>query len=287
MNATTIYAESAYCNMENWSDGLFRLSIPSREVKLSGAEHKALIAACIAVAACDPDAEIAPEHQEAITGLEARLDAAIASFQGNAFCKLGSRSAKDNWDAIKSGFCVRSGAEAIRLLLGSMERIPDDLMQAEVSGLSPSIWVRQWMDFPDWAEFRCLVQGRRLIGVSQYNYQDGTPSTAIVDHADDLLRQIADLVAAVILHLPTPDLVVDIGFIQGKAPIVIEINPFNDRTDPCLFRDDNPMSPSLAASFASKADGSPDFRYFGDGRSYASLAKPKIDFAAMVVEAAR
>lgn len=262
---TTIYEAGQAFHLENWPAALRALSMPGIQLELSPAEHQAMLTAY----ALRDDPESADSDQAASTRiplalLRVRLDDAIARLGGVAFVKLGSRSPKDSWWGLRHGFACYRGTGALRLLLDSTERIADDLGGAKAAGMMPSLWVREWVSIPRWAEFRCLIEQRRLIGISQYDYLAGELAE-LIGNTEQIRKAVTNFTAKAISALHVDSAVVDIAFRDGALdkPLLVETNPFDHYTDPCLFEDDNPILGKAIADTAM-----PSFRYLGDGRAY-------------------
>lgn len=231
--------------IENWPDALHRLSIASARVPLLEGEAEALGASNGEYAEAFP----APHFRD-LSALQQRLDDAIQRFPGGAFVRLGSRSPKDSWDGAANGFRCLDGARAIKLMTDSSERVSDDLHLAIANGYTPSIWVRQWLEIQPWQEWRCLMRGRKLIGVSQYNYRikDADGIKAVADTANlaawaigefsyefQAASHLGDAVFDVILYRKTRQ--GESGPKRTETEVkLLEVNPFCEMTDPCLFR---------------------------------------------------
>jgi hypothetical protein len=176
-----------------------------------------------------------------ISAIRARIDSAVGRFPKGVFIRLGSRSPKDSWIGHEKGFRCLDGGRAIEVLLGLSERVTDDLLLAIKEKYPPHIFVREWIDIPKWAEFRCFCRGKKLVGVSQYNYLDA--------HMPEIEENMDSIKWAIELffddfrqatHLD--DVVFDVFVVKrtsGNATNwqvkLLEINPFFEHTDPCLF----------------------------------------------------
>lgn len=225
--------------IENWPPGLWNHSVATTLSALTDAEVDALIANNIMQ--LEDGNMPTTEQVVALRGLEAKIDALIHQFPKGAFVRLGSRSPKDDYDASKQGYRYESGAQAIRALCGS-ERIHDDLWLAKTNDYTPYLAVREWIKIAPWQEFRGFIRGRKLVGLSQYNYLHGDVFPEIVENAGRIewaIQKKMDLVAG---FLPTDDVVVDFIYKMRQygneivnEVIVLEINPFSPYTDPCLF----------------------------------------------------
>ncbi len=156
------------------------------------------------------------------------------------FVKLGSRGAKD---ALTTQ--IWPATDVLKILdnlTACSERINDDLLLMRMNNYKATILIREWIDrLSDKNEcrveneWRCFIKARKLIGISQYHYQQHigcrfklmSPNTrdAIMDYIKNNI--IPDL------HIN--DVVVDI-YLSEDGPKLIEINPFCNMADPCLFK---------------------------------------------------
>ena len=94
-----------------------------------------------------------------------------------------------------------------------------------------------WRDIPPWSEFRIFIRDRRVIGISQYHHQTSFPEISAGERAikaslSDFCRDLLDA-----LHLGS--VVADV-FVERQEndrfrTTLIELNPFIQRTDPCLY----------------------------------------------------
>lgn len=257
--------------LENWPVELKAISIPQDGIPLTTNDAIALGKAQVELwewwdrhellGDDDPNAMPgdAPHRrtQEISDALHEKIKRLIAtSGAPGVFVRLGSRSPKDSFhwwrqdDDLgprpKGGpWPISSGEEAMRLLLETSERVNDDLLEAVAQDYSPWIWVRAWQDIEPWQEFRCFVRDGQLIGISQYDYMERRffPQLA----RDRSLYASAIMVflrkrVLPVLHVPSA--VVDVfvtveGMPSGRgrkaSAKLLEINPYFDLTDPCLF----------------------------------------------------
>lgn len=224
------------CNMENWKPELFRFSIPTYFIKLTAEESNAILSIYEG-----------KQNQEVLSSLIVKIDEGISRFPDGVFIKLGSRSPKDSFIGFTDGFNCRSGKQAIRLLCDS-ERIRDDLYLNRRNDYPTTLVLRKWAAMYEEKEFRCFYKDRKLVGISQYAYLDNEYFPWIVQHAGSIqwgIEMISDKIAP---YLPADDVIADYvvdikevgpGHYQTQVKL-IECNPFNEDTDPCLFcwRDD-------------------------------------------------
>lgn len=227
--------------MENWPRLVHALSIPSMSVGVTLTEARALGTNIVEYGdAFGPD-------MEDIAWLSARIDKAMKALGGEKFLvRLGSRSPKDTFCWETSGGRVRNGRQAVLLLCDCSERIADDLGMALAMDYPPVLWVRQWREIPRWAEFRCFQRGGRFIGASQYFYRETFPE--IVERGPEILAALAefhdtfrrawglsDCVFDVWYHDTTPCDGDQAARVDERRVTLIEVNPFFELTDPCLF----------------------------------------------------
>jgi hypothetical protein len=176
-----------------------------------------------------------------ISDIRARVSDAVDRMPNGAFIRLGSRSPKDSWALQREGGKVLPGEDPLRFILDCSERIYEDLMLAIQRNYYPCIWVRQWIDIPRWAEFRCFMKHRQLTGISQYNYLNNEIFPELdVDMCEWAIREFfKDFLKATTLQ----DVVFDVFVKSRKAGPhsrdvevkLLEINPYLELTDPCLF----------------------------------------------------
>ena len=227
--------------IENWPQGLTCRSIAQADVPLTVAEARALGSNSIDYGeAFGPMADI--------SGIRAKVESAVARFPRGAFVRLGSRSPKDSWQAHREGSMLvranRQGesSDPLRFLLDASERIYEDLTLAIQENYAPHIFVREWLEIPKWSEFRCFMRDRKLVGVSQYFYRDGV-FPKITGEAEFIFWIINNFFAEFGFLCHLNDVVFDV--IVKRKPHsehqivweikLLEINPFCEMTDPCLY----------------------------------------------------
>jgi hypothetical protein len=219
--------------IENWPQPLAEISIPTELVSLSREDVSALINT-FEVANGDGD----PVEVD-LSGLMETLQSAIDKFPNGAFVRLGSRSPKDSWTGHRKGFRVTTAQEALELLIDS-ERVWDDLVQFKNLELNAYIAVREWLEIPMSMEFRCFMRAGELVGISQYDYTKGDRFPEVVEKHDAIKGAIEAFFPsfAEACHLDSVVFDVFIRDERGDGELtarLLEINPFNWMTDPCLF----------------------------------------------------
>lgn len=222
--------------LENWPKELEQLSIAQVDIPLTLEEAEAVGTNIIELF------ELFPEpHFRSLQSILPRIDSAVRRFPNGAFVRLGSRSPKDSLHGYSHGFRCNDGVHAMKILLGVSERVADDLQAALEWKYEPHIFVREWVIIPQWAELRCFMKNRKLVGISQYNYMSG--------HLEFLDKNVIPIRFAVeqffdrfriASHLDT--VVFDVFVKHRQLENVhdwnvklLEINPFFEYTDPCLF----------------------------------------------------
>ncbi len=248
--------------IENWPKELCSLSIPQAGLKLSRDQAERLGMNITEYGRCFFDGEEFPEGgppqiADIVADLETIVQDKLAGLDP-LFVRLGSRSPKDAWE---TGPEVHNADQAIERLCDMSERVFEDLMMALNEGYDPYIWLRQWVKIEPWAEFRCFQRGGKLVGISEYDYL-AKPRKEIIDSHEAIewaIRRFWEQQFLPACHLD--DVIFDVfvkrhGFgtrdgIPGvkKASYesvvwevkLLEINPYFNMTDPCLFdwRDEN------------------------------------------------
>lgn len=112
------------------------------------------------------------------------------------------------------------------------------LLRRAVEGrLGASLFVSTWHDIPPWAEARLFLYQGQLIGASQYHHHETFPE--IAPRAVEIAASLRRLADALIPVLAAPSVVADTFVAPGPAGLevhLVELNPFDFATDPCLYR---------------------------------------------------
>lgn len=245
--------------LENWPVELKALTVHQEGIELSVGNVLALGHSQVELYEYWQTRPITDEvRRERMGRLQSDLDATVRRVMAQAksegvFVRLGSRSPKDSYfwwrDERPEGqpegrmWPIVSGAGAVGALLDTSERINDDLLEAVSLDYTPWIWVRAWVDILPFQEFRCFVKGGRVVGISQYNYAEMYPQlvkdkTLYINAVQLILNK------RIIPSLHIPDAVVDVYVTLDTMPSgrgrrasarLLEINPYFELTDPCLF----------------------------------------------------
>lgn len=233
MNNYSELVKSTY--IENWPKELCSLSVVQVGIILSRKEMEIICSNMLELNDCFNF----PKWQS-MKSLEDRIDKEICKFPKGAFVRLGSRSAKDC--LYESNPLVYTGKEALKRLCACSERIYEDLSMALNYNYNAYIWLREWQEIPEWAEFRCFMKDRKLVGISQYNYLNGVIYSEIAENKESLIHLILGFFDNFkkVSHLDNVifDVFVKLRKIgnQNHWEIkLLEINPYFELTDPCLF----------------------------------------------------
>lgn len=217
--------------IENWPAGLREHSIRTLLLPITPDQVQGLIA--INYMTLEDGRVPTEEEVNSVESLIPMVDLYLKKVNG-AFIRLGSRSPKDSWKGYKSGFFCTTGKGAIELLADS-ERIYEDLYLAMNQRYIPYLAVREWIDIKSWQEFRCFFIDRKLVGISQYNYQKDAVYPEIEIHAAEIERSIRAKSHMIAQLLPADNVVLDYVIQDNGEVVLLECNPFSMYTDPCLF----------------------------------------------------
>ena len=175
-----------------------------------------------------------------------KMEQAIRSMAIGAFVRLGSRSSKDSYHAISRGMYVTTAAFALELLTSKSERMAFDLFFALRYQYQPSLFVREWRHIPAWAEFRCFVKKRQLVGISQYDCNNLGFCPQIHNNRINIETALREYFLQMDRYCHLEDYVYDVflrcdddHLMTSIQVVLLELNPFGDNTDFCLFDRNN------------------------------------------------
>lgn len=219
--------------LENWSPELIRFSIPQIGLRLTEDELSAMKKAAFSPVGWNEFSTSA-----AFKSLYSRLAEIFDEFPTGGFVRLGSRSPKDSILAFKKGLRVKDARQALQILISSA-RIRQDLTLASQNDYLPYIFVRHWIEIEPWAEFRCFVKNRQMIGISQYVGYNTPAFKEIDENAARFFSVLREKLSTVTdcsnLGYAVFDFVLQTGCNTYFTPYLLEINPFCRLTDACLF----------------------------------------------------
>jgi hypothetical protein len=212
--------------IENWNSNLFSYSMPTILIPLSEKEHITLLNIADAIEKFDEN--IIPIS---IQSLWDKIENELQKHSEGYFIRLGSRSPKDSYTAVKNNYCITSTFDVFACLLESM-RVFEDLCFAKSVKYSPYIALRQWIKIEQKDEFRCFVRNGEIVGISQYFYNDYYPSIEL--EKDKIEASIRILFNKIKNYIPE-NIIFDVIY-NSDFSTLLEINPYsNFYTNPCLF----------------------------------------------------
>lgn len=215
--------------IENWSQDLLSLSIETSSVELGVSDGWVL-------------GGFTPLFRN-MTGYSAD-----GYFSEELLKNIGSSLEKFTLVAPRIGFCSWKSPRipilasyqsrgVLYTICSENERVARAIAAHLSSETALFLHLRKWHDIPAWAEFRIFIRDRRVIGVSQYQHQSSFPEISANEYAikaslSDFCRDLLDA-----LHMET--VVADV-FVERQEnghfkTTLIELNPFIQRTDPCLY----------------------------------------------------
>ena len=162
------------------------------------------------------------------------LTEAVDAFGPRAFVRANLASFKDPGVPPTP---LRSVGQIEALISRPNPRAAALLRRAVEGRLGASLFVSTWHDVPPWAEARLFLYQGQLIGASQYHYTRTFPE--IAPRAGEIAAALRRLADALLPVLAMPSVVADAFVEPGPAGLearLIELNPFDFATDPCLYR---------------------------------------------------
>lgn len=233
--------------VDAWPEALKMRAGRLIEIPLEGHEQTAMCALWAALADCCRDQTILSPLTVPVDAIGKRVEQAVNFWGQGAFVRLNTRSPKDNFEWLDEAGKPRplfSGSEAMAALVGSMERIYEDLHAALLlaGGTNPkiepvSIVVRPFETFEPWREVRLFIEEGKLVGASQYFYHDTFPNlkTKMAAWEPAIHRAVQAIQRRVAWSSFTLDGWMDeVGtfrFLEVNPPVSAGV------TDPALFRD--------------------------------------------------
>lgn len=178
-----------------------------------------------------------------LADLARELDTRVSFFDRGAFVRLNTRSPKDNFQWLDENDRLRpvtSGGQAIEVLLGSMERIFEDLLAAKQAQAEDPVCIvlRPFHAFEPWREFRLFIEHGKIAGMSQYFDHLTFPELAA--HAPGFEGVLAAFAMSIADRAPWPSFTLDV-WVEGAHRVrFLKVNPpvTWGVTAPALFRDD-------------------------------------------------
>jgi len=199
-------------DMNVWYDKLEKYTILSRSINLTKGEIKALI-----------DIADLIVNKDKLNKIEAKINKVI---NNNTFVKLNTTSPKD------SSNCIFNNAKEVIGAFTSSMRVFDDLCMFLYIDAKCSIWFREYLKMNKNGEWRCFVKDKKVIGITQYFYEDTFKLPIPVKVIRESILQYSK---NIIKDFGEDTFVFDIYYdYSNQSIILIEINPYGI-SDPCLL----------------------------------------------------
>jgi hypothetical protein len=192
--------------IENWGNGLYDLSIRQIDIPLSLQE-----ANIFGRQIGKYRTWFKPDKGSAVLmgRIIGQVKKAVDFFPKGAFVRLGSRSAKDSHFARNCGLRMTRSEDAIATLTADSRRIAFDLRMAIQNDYQPHIFIREWIDIPAWAEFRCFMKNRQLVGISQYDCKNLRHCLEVLVKAEKIKLSIQEFFEEFVRVVHLDDVVFD------------------------------------------------------------------------------
>ncbi|MFP1824574.1 cell division cycle protein 123 family protein [Lonsdalea quercina] len=222
-----MYSEHKATFIENWPQDLLALSFLSEGFEL----HERDV---IAIGANTHDFMNArgllkkPIFSEQ---LREDIEYALSVLNKPAFLRFGGVSYHD--DAFPRLETIDGVIEQLSV---SNRRVTSYLWDCLQSSTPVWLYLREWRDIPRWGEFRCFIRDAKVIGVSQYHCLEYFPF--LKEKENEIRLQIITFLQKLLPASHMNSVVADIAidYQYGKfTTTLIELNPFIQRTDACLF----------------------------------------------------
>ena len=213
--------------VENWPKELLALSFLSEGFEL----HERDVIAIGANTHDFMNAKGLLEKPRFSEQLREDIEYALSVLNTPAFLRFGGVSYHD--DAISR---LKTVDDVIAQLSVSNRRVASCLWDCLQSSTPVWLHLREWRDIPRWGEFRCFIKERKVIGVSQYHCLEYFPFYK--EKESEIRVQLIEFLQKLlpVLHVDTVVADVAITYQGGEfSTVLIELNPFIQRTDACLF----------------------------------------------------
>lgn len=222
-----MYTDHKLTFIESWPEELLALSFKSEGIELQEKD-------VFAIGSCTQEfmgARRLLENKSLSEQLRDDIEYALSRFTGPVFVRFGGVSYHegsipniDNVDAV------------VRQLSVPSHRVASYLLDCIQSSTPAWLFLRSWQDIPRWGEFRCFIKNGNVIGVSQYHCLEYFPF--LLKNSDEIRQVIISFLQRLIPLLHVESVVADIAVTYQTGSFntsLIELNPFIQRTDACLF----------------------------------------------------
>lgn len=229
--------------VDAWPRFLQTLAGPLICHPLTEVQHEALLG-CLLYREGDTADLSEAQCRQILADLAAELDRRVGFFARGAFVRLNTRSPKDNFEWLDEHDRLRpvtSGSQSIEVLLGSMERVFEDLSAAKRAHAQDPVCLvlRPFYAFEPWREFRVFIEQSRVAGISQYFSRSVFPE--LPAHAPAFEKALTEFALSIADRAPWSSFTLDVWVENEDHVRFLEVNPpvSSGVTDPALFRDGN------------------------------------------------
>lgn len=217
-------------NFLDWNKILIQNTIPFRFIRL----NKDLVTRMFNLTSKKDNNRYHTQIKPTISEFKTLLDPILEdpNYKNGFFIKLISRSPKDYLtnDDIKPDK-LTSAEEAFKALVCSMRCFEDICKLVRIDKCY--LVVRPYIDFEPANEFRVFVKDRKIIGITQYYYQQNFNYTNFGKWAiEHTIREFMEEIVIPNMSYAVRDYVADIVF--NPQPLLLECNPYG-LSDPCLL----------------------------------------------------
>ena len=216
--------------IENYPSPVINLMLPYDEIFLDEKTR-------IAIGSFTPEflSGLSLEFPERdLTELGDDLENSLGRFPEGVFLRTGASSFKSDLSPILGGNTLTRLLDILSL---PCKRATTFIADSLVNEYDLNLYAFPWRDILPWSEFRLFIRDRKVIGVSQYHHQEAYPE--IQDNLDAIKASLLPFSRQLIEALHMDTVVADV-FVERQEDgrfktTLIELNPFIQRTDPCLF----------------------------------------------------
>lgn len=222
-----MYTEHKQTFIENWPEALLTLSFQSEGIELRERD-------VFAIGACTHefmDAKKLLERPAFSEQLRDDIEYALSRFTGPVFVRFGGVSYHEG--SIQN---INNVDAVVKQLSVPSHRVASYLWDCIQSSTPAWLFLRAWQDIPRWGEFRCFIENGSVVGVSQYHCLEYF--SFLLKNADEIRQLIIGFLQRLIPLLHIENVVADIAVTYQDGnfnAFLIELNPFIQRTDACLF----------------------------------------------------
>ncbi|MFK7835571.1 MAG: hypothetical protein AB8B60_05070 [Sulfitobacter sp.] len=216
---------------ENWPDEVSALSWPGAQIVLSPEDTQMLSSFNGFVSR-----NCAPSQVTTFSdAFYADIETAVAKYPAGVMPRLGYCSWKG---ATLVHRPARHLADVMQIITQNDDRIGHALACAVIAGEGVTLHLREWQNIAPDQEFRTFLRAGQIAGVSQYRYK--SRYDAVVRHHAAINHAIAAFLPELMDVLHLDPVVADLWVNWTDSPTqplvkLIELNPFDPATDPCLF----------------------------------------------------